>query len=33
MDLNALVEAIRIAIRVTLTAGEGDLKLPGGAIA
>jgi len=33
MQLDTLAEAIRIAIRVTLTAGEGDLKLPGGAIA
>ena len=32
MDLETMTEAIRIAIRTTLTAGEADLRLPGGAL-
>ena len=32
LDLQTMVAAIRIAIRVTLTTGEGDTRLPGGAI-
>ena len=32
MTLETLVEAIRIAVRLTLTAGDSDLKLPDGAI-
>jgi pyroglutamyl-peptidase len=32
LDLQAMVEAIRIAIRVTLTTGDADARLPGGAL-
>ena len=33
MSLDTLVAAIRIAVRVTLAAGDADLNLPGGTIA
>ena len=33
MSLETLVAAIRIAVRVTLAAGDADLKVPGGTIA